>query len=95
MFYPSPKMAKEAPPETLAYLAMLDPTRQRPDPMAVVDVNPSSKGYGHLVGQLDLPNAGDEEHRFGWNACGFCFFPACAPPAHGAAQYPTPANKQS
>ena len=74
-FYPSPKMAMEAPPETLAYLAMLDPTRQRPDAMAVVDVNPSSKGYGHLVGQVDMPNAGDELHHFGWNACSSCLCP--------------------
>jgi len=74
-FYPSPKMAMEAPPETLAYLAMLDPTRRRPDAMAVVDVNPSSKGYGHLVGQLDLPNVGDEVHHFGWNACSSCLCP--------------------
>ncbi len=79
-------MAMEAPPETLAYLAMLDPTRQRPDAMAVVDVNPSSKGYGHLVGQLDLPNAGDEVHHFGWNACISCLCPH-APHPHMERRY--------
>ncbi len=85
-FYPSPKMAMEAPPETLAYLAMLDPTRQRPDAMAVVDVNPSSKGYGHLVGQVDMPNAGDELHHFGWNACSSCLCPY-APHPHMERRY--------
>ena len=47
-FYPSPKMAMEAPPERLAYLAMLDPTRQRPDAMAVVDQ------YGRVHGLQGL-----------------------------------------
>ena len=63
-FYPSPKMAMEAPPETLAYLAMLDPTRQRPDAMAVVDVNPSSKGYGHLVGRSGPAFFADSHYRY-------------------------------
>ncbi len=85
-FYPSPKMAMEAPPETLAYLAMLDPARKRPDAMGVVDVNPSSKGYGHLVGQLDMPNAGDELHHFGWNACSSCLCPH-APHPHMERRY--------
>ena len=85
-FYPSPKMAMEAPPETLAYLAMLDPTRQRPDAIAVVDVNPSSKGYGRVVGQLDMPNAGDELHHFGWNACSSCLCPY-APHPHMERRY--------
>jgi methanethiol oxidase len=30
-----------------------------------VDVDPLSTGYGHLVGQVDMPNAGDELHHFG------------------------------
>jgi len=47
-FYPSPKMAMEAPPETLAYLAMLDPTRQRPDAMAVVDDQLRVRGIAGL-----------------------------------------------
>ena len=85
-FYPSPRMAMQAPPETLAYLAMLDPTRQRPDAMAVVDVNPSSTGYGRVVGQLDMPNAGDELHHFGWNACSSCLCPY-APHPHMERRY--------
>ena len=75
-FYPSPKMAMQAPPETLAYVAMLNPTGQgAPDALATVDVDPKSKTYGQMVGKLDMPNAGDELHHFGWNACSSCLCP--------------------
>ena len=36
-FYPSPRMAMKAAPETLAYVAAFDPDRQVPDVLAVVD----------------------------------------------------------
>jgi selenium-binding protein 1 len=68
-FYPSPKLAMEAPAEELAYVALLDPTAQRPDAMGVVDVDPGSPSYGKLVGRTDMPSPGDELHHFGWNAC--------------------------
>ena len=74
-FYPSPRMAMEAPKESLAYVAMMNPTRQRPDAMAVVDVNPGSRSYGRVLGQVDMPHAGDELHHFGWNACSSCLCP--------------------
>ena len=86
-FYPSPRMATQAPPETLAYLALIN-ARQRgkPDAMAVVDVDPSSKGYGRVVGRTDMPNAGDELHHFGWNACSSCLCPY-APHPHMERRY--------
>lgn len=68
-FYPSPALAGEAPAEELAYLAMPSVTPGRPDALGVVDVNPGSPTYGQLVGQTDMPQAGDELHHFGWNAC--------------------------
>ncbi len=75
-FYPSPKMAMEAPAEKLAYVAMLNPTKNGgPDAMGVVDVDPQSQSYGTLVGRVDMPNAGDELHHFGWNACSSCLCP--------------------
>ena len=75
-FYPSPKMAMEAPAEKLAYVAMLNPTLQGgPDAMGVIDVDPESKSYGKMVGRVDMPNAGDELHHFGWNACSSCLCP--------------------
>ena len=38
-FYPSPRLAAQAPPEKLAYVASFDPKRRRADGMAVVDVD--------------------------------------------------------
>ncbi len=75
-FYPSPAMAMKAEPEKLAYVAMVNPTlKGRPDAMGVVDVDPQSNSYGEIVGQVDMPNAGDELHHFGWNACSSCLCP--------------------
>ncbi len=42
-YYPSPKMAMQAPPEELAYTVVLNPDGNgRPDALAVVDVDPGS-----------------------------------------------------
>ena len=69
-FYPSPKMAMEAPHEELAYVAIVNPKDDgQPDALGVIDVNPDSPTYQQLVGRLDLPDSGDELHHFGWNAC--------------------------
>jgi selenium-binding protein 1 len=75
-FYPSPKMAMDAPREELAYVAILNPAQNnRPDALAVIDVNPDSSSYTQTVGRLDLPNVGDELHHFGWNACSAALCP--------------------
>ena len=51
-FYPSPRMAMQAPPEKLAFVAMLNPRNDgRPDALAVVDVEASSPSCGQIVGQ--------------------------------------------
>jgi methanethiol oxidase len=68
-FYASPVHAMEAPQERLAYVALLNPSGERPDAIGVVDVDPSSPAYGTMVGQADMPSPGDELHHFGWNAC--------------------------
>ena len=62
-------MAMKAAPETLAYVAAFDPERKTPDAIAVVDVDPHSKSYGKIIHTTAMPNAGDELHHFGWNAC--------------------------
>ena len=69
-FYASPTLAMEAPPEELAYVALLAPggNGQR-DAIGVVDTNPASPTYGRLVGRTDFPHGGNELHHFGWNAC--------------------------
>jgi len=86
-FYPSPKLAMQAPPEKLAYVALINPTQKgRPDAIGVLDVDPDSKSYGRLVGQTDMPQAGDELHHFGWNACSSCLCPY-SPHAHMERRY--------
>jgi len=80
-FYPSAKLASEAPPEMLAYVALLNPTHSgRPDAIGVVDVDPSSSSFAKLVSTVEMPNAGDELHHFGWNACSSCLCPYNAHP---------------
>ena len=48
-FYPSPTMAMQAPVETLAYVALLNPDPAARDAFAVLDVDPASPGYGSLI----------------------------------------------
>ena len=80
-FYPSPKMAMLAPPEKLAYVALINPKQAgAPDALGVVDLDPASRSYGRLVGQTDMPQAGDELHHFGWNACSSCLCPTSPHP---------------
>jgi len=74
-FYPSPTMAMQAPPETLAYVALLNPDPTASDALAVLDVDPASPGYGAQVTRVDMPGVGDELHHFGWNACSSCLCP--------------------
>src|SRR5262245_24955978 len=85
-FYPSPRMAMKAAPETLAYVAAFDPDRRVPDALAVVDVDPQSANYAHIVGSVPMPNPGDELHHFGWNACSSCLCPN-APHPHTERRY--------
>jgi selenium-binding protein 1 len=86
-FYPSPKLAIQAPPEQLAYVVLINPRHEgRHDALAVVDVQSGSSSYGRVVGQVDMPNAGDELHHFGWNACSSCLCPY-APHPHTERRY--------
>src|SRR6516162_8573842 len=86
-FYPTARLAMEAPDERYAYVAALAPdNRSRGDALLVVDVDASSGSYGKIVGQLDLPNSGDELHHFGWNACSTALCPY-APHPHLERRY--------
>ena len=68
-FYRTPGDAAAAPAEKLAYVVAFDRAGQKHDALTVLDVDPSSDGYGTIVGWADLPTRGDELHHFGWNAC--------------------------
>jgi methanethiol oxidase len=85
-FYPSPKMAMQAPPERLAYVATIATGNGRPDAMAVVDVDPRSPTHSQVVGRVEMPYAGDELHHFGWNACSAALCPY-APHPHIERRY--------
>jgi selenium-binding protein 1 len=85
-FYPSPRDAASAPPETLAYVAAFDRSAERPDAIAVLDVDPGSASYGSVVGWTDMPHKGDELHHFGWNACSSALCPN-APHPHVERRY--------
>src|SRR5688572_29790280 len=85
-FYPSPRAAMKAPTETLAYVALNDPTSERPDSIAVIDCDSTSKKFGQLTTRLDLPFNGDELHHFGWNACSASLCPY-APHPHVRRRY--------
>jgi selenium-binding protein 1 len=86
-FYPSPKEAIQAPRETLGYVALLNPTgRGEADGIGVVDLDPDSRSYGQLTHKTEFPNADNELHHFGWNACSSCLCPY-APHAHAERRY--------
>jgi methanethiol oxidase len=74
-FYRSPRDAAQAPAEKLAYVATLSRPADKPDAMAVIDVDPGSASYSEVVGFTELPNLGDELHHFGWNACSSALCP--------------------
>ena len=68
-FYPSPRQAAKAAPESVAYVAAFDPRRKSPDAIAVVDVNPKSSRYSKIINSVKVTKTADEFHHFGWNAC--------------------------
>ncbi len=85
-FYPSARMAIQAPAETLGYVAILDVGGKKADALGVVDLNPESSTYAQLIGRVEMPNAGDELHHFGWNACSSALCPY-APHPHVERRY--------
>lgn len=74
-FYPTARMAMDAPVEKLAFTLMLSPDFSQPDGLAVVNVDPESADYCKIVHKVIMPNKGDEFHHFGWNACSSALSP--------------------
>jgi len=86
-FYPSPRLAMQAPPERVAYVSTFNANGNgRPDALVVVDVDPGSPTYRQVVGRVEMPQAGDELHHFGWNACSSALCPY-APHPHVERRY--------
>ena len=59
-FYPSPKMAVQAPKENYTFIAMFNPDASRPDGITVIDLSPESESYWEVVHRLIVPYKGDE-----------------------------------
>jgi len=92
-FYPSPRLAAQAPRERLAYVTAFDagaalgrPGEHLPDGLATVDLDPRSPEYGRIVSVAELPTRGDELHHSGWNACSAALCPY-APHPHVERRY--------
>jgi len=87
-FYPSPRMAMQAPRERLAYVVAFnpEPANGRHDALCVVDVDPASPTFSQVVGRTEVPNIGDELHHYGWNACSAALCPY-APHPHVERRY--------
>ncbi|HUF27625.1 MAG TPA: selenium-binding protein SBP56-related protein [Gemmatimonadaceae bacterium] len=66
-FYATPRHAMSAPPEKLAYVALLTPgdTGGR-DALGVIDTDPDSNSYGTVVGSVEFPNGGNDLHHLGF-----------------------------
>jgi methanethiol oxidase len=73
--YATPADARQSPPEKLAYVVATyaGTKRDKPDYLAVIDVDPKSETYSQIVHRLKMPYVGDELHHFGWNACASCY----------------------
>ena len=80
-FYPSPTLAMEAPPEELAYVALLAAagTAER-DALGVVDTDPARPATAGWWARRSSRRAGNELHHFGWNACSSHLCPYAANP---------------
>lgn len=86
-FYPSAKMAMQAPPERYGYVTALNTgVNDRPDALCVVDLDEQSPTCGRTIHTLHMPNVGDELHHFGWNACSSALCPY-APHPHLERRY--------
>src|ERR1700677_3742802 len=74
-FYPSAKLAMEAPPEEFAYTALLSGDSSKPDALAVIDVKRGSPTYSQIVHTVTQTPKGDESPHFGWHACSSALSP--------------------
>ena len=56
-------------PEKLLYIPCIIASRDSPDYLATIDIDPESKDFGKVIHRLYVPYVGDELHHTGWNAC--------------------------
>jgi len=72
--FASPEDAfKNAQKEKLMYIPCIIPTKDRPDYLATIDVDPDSQTCGKVISRLNFSYLGDEIHHTGWNSCSSCY----------------------
>merc|ERR1712165_288920 len=64
---------KNSKKEKLLYLPCLIATKDRPDYLATVDVDETSKDFCKVIHRTHAVHLGDELHHTGWNACSSCY----------------------
>src|SRR5690606_10635809 len=86
-FYTSAALAMEAPPETCAYISLLQPPGSgNPDALVKVGLDANASSYGKILDRIAMPFLHDELHHFGWNACSSALCPF-APHPHIERRY--------
>jgi selenium-binding protein 1 len=72
--FASPKEAMKAEREKLLYVTCTYANTgiDKPDYIAVIDVDPASQRYSEVIQGLTMLQPGDELHHFGWNICSSC-----------------------
>ncbi|KAF5942006.1 hypothetical protein HYC85_019648 [Camellia sinensis] len=51
---------------------------EKPNYLAIVDIDPNSQTYSKVIHRLPMPHIGDELHHSGWNVCSSCYGDASA-----------------
>jgi hypothetical protein len=66
--FDTPEAARKSPPEQLGYVigVYAGTDVKKPDYLATIDLDPTSKRYSQVIHRLSMPNVGDELHHFGW-----------------------------
>jgi len=59
--------------EKLVYIPCIVPSKDRPDYLATVDIDPESPTFCKVISRLHCLYLGDEIHHTGWNACSSCY----------------------
>ena len=59
--------AREAKQERYLYIATIAQSATDPDFVTVIGADPRRSDFGEIVSRIDMPNAGDELHHFGYS----------------------------
>ncbi|XP_022656896.1 selenium-binding protein 1-like isoform X2 [Varroa jacobsoni] len=63
----------KGPREKIMYVPCIVPKKDRPDYLAVIDIDPESNNYLKVIHRSSVPYLGDEVHHMNWNTCSSCY----------------------